>query len=268
MLEVTIEKEFYRWIMAAGLESFSQFMTKPVGELLDSGRNGRELRRIKISIQEQTRIFYLKRLAWDPFGKLIQMVLFGYLPRSGPLREQLLLKRLNNAGFATMRTVAYGERRRFGWPMGGFLLVEEVQGVEVAEFYQSCSTATRHHLMTALGAYLGRLHKAGFFQTVRLKDLFLKKISNDANGGFDFVLIDRETSKPGPSRFAKFRSLEALARAARRTLRDGYALEREDVVSFCRGYHQVLGQRFGLSCTALRRELFSAYRKEMQRARK
>ncbi len=268
MSKVTIEKNFHRWVKATGLKNFSQFMSKPVGELLDSGRNGRELRRLKIGIQDQTRTFYLKRLAMEPFSKLIQMVLFGYLPRSGPLREQLLLSRLNNAGFATMRTAAYGESRRFGWPVGGFLLVEEVQGTEVAEVYQDCSTVTRHHLMEALGEYLGRLHEGGFFQAVRLKDLFLKGGFNDVDGVFDFVLIDRETSKPGSSRFTKKRCLETLARTARRTLRDGYTLGRGEIRSFCSGYYRAVGQRLGLSYTVLRKELFSVYREEMKRARR
>lgn len=268
MAKVTIEKEFYPWVKAAGLDTFSQFMNKPVGELLDSGRNGRELRRLKIGIQGQTRTFYLKRLGIEPFGKLIQMVLFGYLPRSGPLREQLLLKRLNNAGFATMRTVAYGERRRFGWPVGGFLLVEEVQGAEVAEVYQDCSTAIRQRLMVSLGEYLGRLHTSGFLQAVRLKDIFLQESLNPVDGVFGFVLIDRETSKPGPSRFTKKRSLETLARAVRRTLRDGYVVGRGEIRSFCKGYHRVVGQSLGLSYTGLRRELFSVYREEIERARR
>jgi len=266
MSKVTIENDFHRWAKVAGLVTFSQFMTKGVGELLDSGRNGRELRRLKISLPGETRVFYLKRLAREPFSKLIQMVLFGYLPRSGPLREQLLLKRLNNAGFATMRTVAYGERRCFAWPAGGFLLVEEVQGVEVAEVYQNCSTVTRYQLMVALGEYLGRLHESGFFQTVRLKDLFLPKGFNEVNKVFDFVLIDRETSKPGSSRFTKKRSLQTLARATRRTIRDGYLIRRGEIRSFCQGYHRAVGQGLGLSCADLRSELFSAYRQEMHRA--
>lgn len=243
-------------------------MGEPVGELLDSGRNGRELRRIKICLQDQTRTFYLKRLAKEPFFKLAQMALFGYLPRSGPLREQLLLKRLNKAGFATMRPVAYGERRCFGWPVGGFLLVEEVRGIEVADFYQICEPAMRYSLMEALGEYLGKLHRTGFFQPVRLKDVFLQERPAGAGEGFDFVLIDRETSKPGPARFAKTRSLQALARTARRTLRDGYALGRGEIRSFCRGYHRAVGKPFGLTVTALRKELFSAFRQEMKRASK
>lgn len=167
-----------------------------------------------------------------------------------------------------MKTVAYGERRLCGWPVGGFLLVEEVQGAEVAEVYRSCSTVTRHRLMEALGEYLGRLHESGFFQAVRLKDLFLNEGLNRADGVFDFVLIDRETSKPGPSRFTKKRSLETLARAARRTLRDDYIIGRGEVRHFCNGYHRAVGQRLGLSSTALRRELFSDYRKEIRRARR
>lgn len=40
------------------------------------------------------------------------------------MREELLLKRLRRSGFATMNTVACGEKRYFGWPVAGFLLLE------------------------------------------------------------------------------------------------------------------------------------------------
>ncbi len=259
---------FYRWGQVVGLETLDEFLYNPVGELLDSGRNGRELRRFKISLQGQTRTFYLKRLAREPFMKLAQMLLFGYLPRSGPMREQLLLSRLNRAGFATMKTVAYGERRRLGWPVAGFLLVEEVQGQDLAEYYQDCSPAMRVQLLSALGEFFGRLHGAGFFQPVRLKDIFLRGTFGDPCSGYEFVLIDRETSKPGSSAFNWKRALDAVARTVRRTVRDGYILGRSEIRSFCRGYHRALGTVCDSTAVALRKSLFSAYWQEIKRASK
>lgn len=268
MSQMIFTNGFYRWGQVAGLETLDEFLHSPVGELLDSGRNGRELRRITIGLQGQTRTFYLKRLAREPFMKLAQMLLFGYLPRSGPMREQLLLSRLNRAGFATMKTVAYGEKRRLGWPVAGFLLVEEVQGQDVAEFYRACPPVMRAQLLSALGRFFGRLHGAGFFQPVRLKDIFLRGTFDGPGNGYEFVLIDRETSKPGSSAFTWKRALEALARTVRRTVRDGYILGRSEIRGFCRGYHQALGAACGSTAAALRKDLFAAYRQELRRASK
>lgn len=71
---------FPLWGKAAGLETFDQYLHSPVGELLDSGRNGRELRRITFALGDRTRIFYFKRLGREPSIKLVQMLLFGYRP--------------------------------------------------------------------------------------------------------------------------------------------------------------------------------------------
>lgn len=268
MSKLDIEEDFRGWVAAMGLRTFAEFMSEPVGELLDSGRNGRELRRVRAVLQGQSRNFYLKRIGREPFLKLMQMLLFGHRPHSGPLRERQMLVRLQEAGFATMRPVAFGERRFLGWPMGAFLLVEEVAGTEVADFYQACSCKIRKRLVEAVGVYLGELHSAGFFQPVRLKDLFFYHETDTADDNFAFVLIDRETSKPWPTRFRRAHSLQTLVRATRRTLRDGYRIGRSEIRSFCNGFHHATGKKLGLSVTALRKELFVAYRREVGRAGK
>jgi tRNA A-37 threonylcarbamoyl transferase component Bud32 len=245
MHKIHIDKAFSGWVEAMGVRTFSEFMHKPVIH------NG------------QKRKFYLKRIGREPFIKLFQSLMFGRFPQSGPVREKQMLSSLNAAGIATMRPVAFGERRCLGWPIGGFLLVEEVCGTEVADFYRSCGSEKRLELVEELGRYLGRLHEAGFFQPVRLKDLFFRL---DSEGKFAFVLIDRETSKPWPSHFRKGRCLQTLVRASRRTLRDGYVIGRKEVRAFCRGYQRVVGKRLGLTVRALQEELLMAYRRELLRA--
>ncbi|MEZ4484711.1 MAG: lipopolysaccharide kinase InaA family protein [Syntrophotaleaceae bacterium] len=214
-----IREGFDGWVAAMGMGTLAEFMSEPVGELLDSGRNGRELRRVRATCQGQSRTFYLKRIGREPFLKLLQALLLGHRPHSGPCREWLMLVRLKEAGFETMRPVAYGERRFLGWPVGAFLLVEEVAGTEVADFYSRCSCGERQRLVEEIGVYLGALHRRGFFQPVRLKDLFFNRGAGFGEDAFTFVLIDRETSKPWPTRFSRSRCLQTVVRATRRTLR-------------------------------------------------
>lgn len=269
MKSVGIERAFLPWMEAAGLAGFRDFFEKPVGEPLSLDGNGRELRRISIEAEGVRRTFYLKRIGREPFAKLAQMLLFGCRPRSGPLRELRLLQELQQAGFATMRQVAWGEKRLLGWPVGGFLLVEQVAGTEVADLFEEGDPELLRRLCHDLGAYLGRLHQAGFFQVVRLKDLFCPAVPTGAESGFAFVLIDRETSKPRRKRFSVNSAFHALARAARRVLRDGFRLRRAELRSFFQGYlagsHLSVG---GMTGTDFRKAFFSALRKELKGRRK
>jgi hypothetical protein len=262
---MTIRADFRDKVRALGLCNFTDFMSKPVGKLFNREEGGRELRLLETENQGEKQRFFLKRLGREPFIKLLQMLLFGRWPRSGPIRELQMLNRLNEAGFATMRPVAFGERRFFGWPVGGFLLAEEVRGMEVADFHKRCSPSERRNLFHSLGEYLGRLHSAGFFQPVRLKDLFLSHAPGLKDQEFVFTLIDRETSKPWPTKFSRRRALQALARATRRTLRDGHAIGRGEARAFCRGYHEALAPLLGLSPETLQKELFSTLRREFER---
>ncbi len=265
MNRMTVNKDFRDTTQLLGLLTFADFMAKPAGKLLGREGGGRELRLLETEHQGEKQRFFLKRLGREPFVKLVQMLLFGRWPRSGPVRELQMLNRLNDAGFPTMRPVAFGERRLFGWPMDGFLLVEEVRGVEVADFHALCPPPVRRNLFRCLGEYMGRLHAAGFFQPVRLKDLFLGDAPDRADKEFAFVLIDRETSKPWPAKFSRRRALQALARATRRTLRDGHAIGHGDARAFCRGYHRALGPTLGISPKTLLKKLFLTLRREFDR---
>ncbi len=266
MNRMTVNDDFRDATRALGLLTFSDFMSKPVGKLLNSEKGGRELRLLETEHRgEKQRFFLNKRLGREPFNKLLQMLFLGRWPRSGPFRELQMLNRLNEAGFATMRPVAFGERRFFGWPVGGFLLAEEVRGKEVVDFHKLCSPSERKKLFHSPGRYLGRLHAAGFFQPVRLKDLFLTHDPGGEDQEFALILIDRETSKPWPSKFSRRRAMKALARATRRTRRDGHAIGHEDTRTFCRAYHRALSPLLDLSPETLLKELFLTLRREFKK---
>jgi tRNA A-37 threonylcarbamoyl transferase component Bud32 len=239
---ITIQPSVRSLFEAQGLCSFADFMS--------SGDQ---------KVQQLTRVsggvFYLKRVGPESLKIHLRTLLCGRRPHSGALRELTLLQSLRHAGFQTMEPVAWGERRRFGFPLDGFLVVRKVQGDEVANLFDGMDGSRRRRLMEETGRLIGRLHAKGFFQPVRLKDLIL------AESGL--VLIDRETSKPWPVRFSRRRAAESLARAVRRTLRDGHAVGAGSAAAFLRGYHSGLAVCPNESWTSMRRDIFRAVRREM-----
>lgn len=247
---------------AMALNGFDRLMSAPLGELLDGDGTGRELRRIANPAEHGPRHLYLKRIGPEPLGGLLRMLVFGRLPRCGPLREKMLIDALTAAGLPVMRPVAWGEERRFGLPTRGFLLVEEVAGTELGELFAVLKTADRHRLLADFGSFVRRLHQAGFFQPVRFKDVFCT-IQRERYG---FTLIDRETSKPWPARFGWRRSVKSLARAYRRTVRDGYRLTTGDARCFIRGFFSGFSGPPPVSPRTFRHWLYRGIKKEFNRS--
>ena len=184
------------------------------------------------------------------------MIFFGHCPRCGALREVCMIQRLKSAGFAVMEPVAWGQEWVNGFRFRGFLLVREVCGKEVSDLLENACGRERNQLMEEVGELIGKLHVKGFFQPVRLKDLIC------AEEGL--VLIDRETSKPWRSFFWKRQCMVSLARAVRRTVRDGYLIGVGSARSFLLGYQRSVAARWVVSMPELRKSLFSAIRREMK----
>lgn len=252
-IDLHIEEDIRSVFAERDLASYDALMTGDVGQLLGCDPGGRELRRITLGDEADGVRFYLKRLGREPLLRLLRMCLYGHRPRSGPLREWLLLDRLRAAGFATMAPVAWGERRLLGWPLEGFLLVREVPGRDVASCFDAFAPVQRRALIASVGRLIGRLHAQGFYHPVRLKDLILDEAGQgDADS---LVLIDRETSKPWPSRFSRQFCLTSLARTYRRTIRDGHVLGPGCLSAFLRAYAQALRSCWDVSPSSLLRQL-------------
>lgn len=192
---------------------------------------------------EDGSVFYLKQTGREPFMYYLRMLLCGHIPCSGALRELKMLQTLRRAGFMTMEPVAWGERRRFGFPVSGALVVREVRGREAADLFEHADGPDRRILMDAAGRLVGQLHAAGFFQPVRLKDLIRTEEG--------LVLIDRETSKPWKSFFLRKKCINSLQRSARRTLRDGHEIGAGSIVAFLKGYRQGVSSRWTVSLPLL-----------------
>ena len=252
--------DFRSHLATAGLDSFQALMTAPVGELLDRDKGGRELRRITIPVHGGSQQLFLKRIGREPLGVLLRMLLFGRIPRCGPLREKMMIDALTAANLPVMGALAWGEERRFGLPVRGFLLVEGVQGTDLGHLFATLAPTDRRGLAESFGAFVARLHGAGFFQPVRLKDVFCVSRPD----GYGFTLIDRETSKPWPVRFSQRRSVNALARAYRRTIRDGYPLTRGDVQAFIHGFMESLPVAPIPSPKCFRRRIYRVVQREIK----
>lgn len=247
--------------LAAGVAGFDQLMHGDAGEVLSRAEGGREVRRLTVCTPRGPEEYYLKRLGREPLTMALRMALFGQRPHSGPLRELALIRRLQQAGFAAMEPVAWGEVRRGFLPVSGFLAVRAVAGPDAANLFARLPSLQRRQLMRAVGALVGRLHAAGFYHPVRLKDLIAAE--GHEHPWSQLVLIDRETSKPWPSRFSVRRCLASLARATRRTLRDGHRLGPGSVSGFLRGYALGVSGRWRCEPVGLAKDLFKVIRKEL-----
>jgi hypothetical protein len=221
------------------------------------------LRRISLLSNGQPQQLFLKRIGREPLGTLLRMLVFGRRPRSGPLREKMMIDALVSAGLPVMRALAWGEERHFGLPVRGFLLVEGVRGTDLADLFAAGSATERRSLMHALGKFVGQLHGAGFYQPVRLKDVFCEAALDGNKDSLSFVLIDRESSKPWPSRFSLRRCINSMARAYRRTIRDGYCFSRDEIKMFTASYLDALNSRGVPSARAFRRSVYRVVLREL-----
>jgi len=206
------------------LDDFELWMSGELGELVSKSGSS-EVRRVVLDGEE----LYLKRRYDESAIRLLESVCFMRLPMSGAIRELAVVQALASAGFPVMEPIAWGEARVACIPKKGFLVVRGLPGRSLAEVYQGAEADERIGIMSRLGELLGRLHAAGFFQPLRLKDLI------QGSSG-EWTLIDRECARPWRKRFSQRSAVTSLARTARRTLRDGHTMGHCAVRAFLDGY--------------------------------
>jgi len=239
---------------ALGLASFQDLMNAETGSLLSREGGGREVWRL--DDPSDGGCYFLKRRGAESLLPQLELLMRRGKFHSGPVREALMVRLLRDAGFAAMEPVAWGELRRRGIPRGGFFISRGIPGRSLADVFEASAGSARLRAMYNLGLLVGRLHARGFLHPVRLKDLIERP-----DGGL--VLIDRETSKPWPKRFSKSGALAVLARAARRTLRDGHRPGAGSAGRFLRGYHAGIAETWAPQFRTLRRDFMRQLRREL-----
>lgn len=242
---VFIDSRLNQALNEIGLIEYENFRDDNVGTILRRDSYHREVRLLDVKIDGHLQQLYLKRVGREPLTHSIRMLIQGRYPESSPMREKLLLRSMQQEGFPVMDVVAWGEERRFGFPVSGFLIAEKVHGDEVAKIYDTLSSDEQALLFRSIGSLLGNLHLAGFFQQVRLTDLICRYEKN--KNRFCLTLIDRETGKPWKTFFTKQKCINSLARSLRRTIRYHMPLEPDVIEHLVSGYLAKCGQKLKLS---------------------
>ncbi|NET59960.1 MAG: hypothetical protein F6K47_28580 [Symploca sp. SIO2E6] len=236
-LDFEIFPPFSQILESSSLDSFDLLMRSDIGELV-SFEEGREVRRISIDCGNITERFYVKR-NWDDFPSdwIFKKLARGKLLHNMAYNELIAIRLLESQNFPVMKPVAWGERRILGFPCEGFLLVKEVVGKDASEYWQSGDTQLRRRIMQDAGTMMARLHQAGIFDWVRLKDIICaSNPQDDTNSPLNFVLIDRTCSRDRLESFSADRCYNCLAQSYGFLLKLTPAPTRREILEFTRSY--------------------------------
>jgi len=194
-----------------GLVSFERLMFGDVGCVMEKNQKA-DIRRI----EGHGRTAYLKRRLTSSVAKSIESCLSGRRAHTAPFTEYLHICSLHQFQLPAMNYIAAGEQRKLGFPQLGFILVDEVKGTRLDQALNLADVQDHElRLLRSYGALLARLHRHGFYGSLRLKDI----IVTDINQG-SLVMIDRETRHPYPRFRSTIKARQALNRSFRRIRRD------------------------------------------------
>ena len=242
MQRLYINPDYASLLNGAGLDNYEELYASDLaGEIVSSCTN-RTTRRVEIA----GRGFYLKRVYKPRPRKALEALLKFNPPHHYCWREMQQVQALGNAGFAVMDVAAAGETTQLGVPVHSFILAPEVSGEPLDKAFSRSDRERRCALVSQLGAYTARLHDAGFFTPVRLKDV----ICSDSGA---MVLIDRETRHPGRHRFTTQRASDALFRTFHRERRDGTRWSADEQSAYCEAYRDTIRGKWQADAEELRR---------------
>jgi tRNA A-37 threonylcarbamoyl transferase component Bud32 len=140
--------------------------------------------------------FYLKR-EFPKWYKLVKRFInFKDESTLATLHELQLIRFYQENNISVVVPVAWGEKRVFGIPVSGFLVQEEVLGVEFTSLMKSASRQERIKLMRAYGKLIAELHSKGIISSaVRVTDLICTSSLNVKWDDISFTIIDRENGE-------------------------------------------------------------------------
>jgi hypothetical protein len=271
-IEFGIADGYQRIIKDAALDGFEPLMFQAQGTMIQKD-DRQEVIRLELSNNGLPLICFLKRTTVEKTRASFGMLLRGLRPRSEPYREMQAIDALRQQRFSTMKVIAWGEQRCCGFPRRGFVLVEEVKGRDAQEMFLEGDASLRRRIIVSMGGLMGRLNVAGFFQAVRLKDVFCTierqaiadepntdssadpgaDSAGDSGGNFEdgpggdstgdlpMTLIDRSAQWVWPKRFSASRCKTCLKRSARRFCRDKVILSSDEASEFASAYIGQLG---------------------------
>ena len=215
------------------LLSYDELMFSDLGSIVEKFKT-QEIRRI----ESHGTVAYLKRRLTSPFSKSLEMYLEGQRAHSAPVNEYLHICALQRHQLPVMNAMAAGEQRRLGFPGCGFVLVEEVKGIQLDRMLCQCEDSDKiKELLQSYGQLTARLHRAGFYCPLRLKDII---VTDDRQS---LVMIDRETRHPYPHYRSKYRARRSLRIAFRRTIREYPSFDEAHTSIIMQSYNESTSRR-------------------------
>lgn len=246
--EFQIEPGHQLLLQIAGMDSFDAFMRDDATSVSPGGGGERaRVRRLKLVNGGQTIVCFLKLTLAHRKLKSVQALVRGKRPHTDAYREMQMVLELAKHGFPAMKVIAWGEERRFGFPLRGFIMVEQAQGTCMQEMFKAGDSELRKKIIAAYAEMLGKLHLKGFFQIVRLKDI----ICFSENGALSLTLIDRAASNVGRKFFSPWFCLRSIERGFRRMARDKTVFNDDELNDFATVYGKVLASRCKISHSAI-----------------
>ena len=225
MQRLYINPRFSAFLIQSGLQDFDAFIAKiDDGELVaeDVGRTTH-----KIILGDN--FFYLKCVRKSIIAPSVESLLSLRMPHHYCWREMQQVNALHTHDINVMQVAAAGEASSWGVLNCSFLLAPEVHGTSMDEQFGGAGREEQLILLSKLGTLVGRLHSSGFYAPVRMKDVIVDPQGN-------FVLIDRETRKPGARRVSRRKVLQGLVRTLRRQSRDGIDWDDEQLHTHLSAY--------------------------------
>lgn len=244
MQRLYINPKYASRLDTAGLHSFESIIgMADQGELVatDTGRNT-----YKVGLGDQT--YYLKSVAKPIIAPSIESLLTLRKPHHYCWRELKQVDALAAHGISVVEVAAAGESSSWGILNYSFLLTPEVEGPFLHVLFEDADHEERISLLSSLGSLSGRLHTAGFFSPVRMKDVIV-----DTEGRY--VMIDRETRKPGSRKYSQRKALQGLRRTIARQARDGIHWNRELMHAYLAAYLSDAPSELAMSEEALDQRL-------------
>ncbi len=236
-----VEEALRQELSSIGLVCFRDFTKYSSGAIV-SRPSKRNVRTLCLEIEGKKKKYFLKQTGIQHLQIAIKSLSQVHVPSSATAREISILGLFRDHDIPVMRPVAWGERRLFGWSMGGFILVEEVVGKEFVDVYRSASLRQRRRLMCIYGELMGTLHHKGIQSKVRPQDLIC--VSEDyENFRKCFVVIDRERGQTYPVSLSVKDRGKSLADIWIKSAFTIGTSTFSELLSFLSGYFEVLGIR-------------------------
>jgi hypothetical protein len=129
------------------------------------------------------------------------------------MRHELALIRLyEKQNIPVVEPVAWGERKIFGVPVRGFLILREVAGSEFVRLVKDGCMKERKKLILAYGKLVAELHSKGLISTVaRVTDLICTSSVDIPWDDITLVIIDREKGPLEPESYSVEKAGYALS---------------------------------------------------------